>query len=615
MSRKTPTTSTIVPSSGSPACVSQAETSTGRIVKITFPRQAHYGADWGMSQSLQHPLLVIPDLLHADAEATSSTALLIDGYLASISNQLSALLSYRNSFVSVSNLPDEVLAEIFHHYARSVNGYHGSHMHWTRLMLVCRHWRAIGMATPALWSHLEETARSQYSLAQLRLSGAHPLIVHLEADDGHPLRSGSLTTLEPHMDRIRCFVISSTWDTLSHALRLLGKKRRDQLRNFSVLYAYKHTDGPLAISAATTANIALNLRTLKLRDIDIDWGQLRNLISISIGRLYWNVPSVSQRTLVELLCRCPHLRRLSLEDCIAPLDRLDDDLPVAHTPLLRRVKLKMHVSNCAGILAAISLANDACISLYTYGLHDGVDVRRLLVPLHKHFHRPDAPILRYLKFTAAAAMGAGDMFDWHTDPELSVNFGFGSPQPCLGLIAWPKSEPARRRLLAKIMHAIPTAHIELLDMRCSEAMSEASCRWLLRLLPAIRVLALPHTAAALSCIRALAGRLDAWKAGPVSGKAPPDVPLRLRRIHWDTRRAMEDDENVPRIASELVQLLRAYCLAGMPLEDMTVQHHDLPMSASNIMSVVGYLMTETIILNDRAVSGRNGQIEVVEVGS
>ncbi|TRM67520.1 hypothetical protein BD626DRAFT_625957 [Schizophyllum amplum] len=583
-----------------------SEISAGRALQITLSNQSRYATTCGMSKDVRHPLLVIPHLLQRTEESATSKAAQLDECIASIRDQLSALMSYRNSLVSIASLPDEILSEIFICYGHAMNALYN--LHWTGLMRVCRRWRAVGMATPALWSYVQAgTTRSSGNLpVQLRLSGAHPLSVRIRATDyestARDIRLDWLTSLEPHMDRIHSLAVSAEYDSLAAILTKLGKEKRVQLRHLTLSFTYdsEETDDAFFIPADITANIVHGLQSLDLSNIEIDWHQLRNLSKLTICRYLYSrgLPTLPLQTVLGMLHRLPALTRLVLFNCIPLANALDEELPAVDTHPLQGVELlSLHASLCTTILSSIHLSQDALISLdQLQGLYDGVDARALLVLLHRQFRRPGAPILRSLELRtsdiARRSNGTGDEFHWYPDMGSFLE----RRTTCLSFHIQPKNEPARRRLMSKIMHAIPASHIRLLDARPSKAITEASCRWLLRLLPSVRVIALPKDGlAALSFLHALTAQLDEWRAGPVS-ELLSDAPW-LERIHYGMQMVREDDENLAQISGALLQLLEAYKGAGIPLKDVMLDCKTLLVPFSVMKEMAHCVVTGRVCLN------------------
>ncbi|KAJ7087020.1 hypothetical protein C8R44DRAFT_32347 [Mycena epipterygia] len=111
--------------------------------------------------------------------ATGIRMAAIDKELESLYAQISSLKAERNSIAFISTLPNEILVQIFSVYAEESSS--GSGLYWTKLILVCRHWHALALGSPVLWSNIRfpwELSEKRL-LIQLDRSGAAPLKIEI----------------------------------------------------------------------------------------------------------------------------------------------------------------------------------------------------------------------------------------------------------------------------------------------------------------------------------------------------------------------------------------------------------------------------------------------------
>ncbi|KAL1699872.1 hypothetical protein EV121DRAFT_264740, partial [Schizophyllum commune] len=187
-----------------------------------FQSHPHSDCPWATADGLRRPLLVLPNEDKTSSSATRRANL--DLQIASIKDQLAALVIYRNSLADISSLPNEILGDIFLLYARDTNTLSG--LRWTKLLLVCRRWTIIGLSTPALWSYIE-------------------------------------------------------FDNYALAASVLAQEKRINLRTLS-LSLHGLPGEVFVVPGAHTEHIVCSLRILRLSNVSLDWSYLRNLSSITI---------------------------------------------------------------------------------------------------------------------------------------------------------------------------------------------------------------------------------------------------------------------------------------------------------------------------------------------
>ncbi|KAJ7149420.1 hypothetical protein C8R43DRAFT_829305, partial [Mycena crocata] len=65
--------------------------------------------------------------------------------------QIALLKAERNSIAPISRLPNEIVAMVLNTYAWESDL---SDLRWTKMMLVCRLWYSLAMASHSLWAEI-----------------------------------------------------------------------------------------------------------------------------------------------------------------------------------------------------------------------------------------------------------------------------------------------------------------------------------------------------------------------------------------------------------------------------------------------------------------------------
>ncbi|TRM67489.1 hypothetical protein BD626DRAFT_625931 [Schizophyllum amplum] len=315
------------------------------------PEHSYHGFRWGTVQRLSQPLLLLPEL-RADLEGSLKIAKL-DEHVASISAQLTAIISYRNLFAPVSRLPDELVAEIFRHYAHASICF--PCLAWTKLMSVCRRWHDIGISTPFLWSdiHINPSrfGRLKLPVKQLRLSGAHPLTVSLDLPhQGQLVVLLSRKGLGQHLCRIKSLEVEASPYAIEELLLPITRTKGNILRSLSLSAAAdNHIDDDVTVLSSETTQIVMqHIQVLKLDKVEVDWTFLHALTSLTVhasipSEWSWQTPDMhlNVSALIALLRRSRALEYLSLRSCITADDAEQAMDIVSHHQLQNRSKLPL----------------------------------------------------------------------------------------------------------------------------------------------------------------------------------------------------------------------------------------------------------------------------------
>ncbi|KAJ7239670.1 hypothetical protein C8J57DRAFT_1372406 [Mycena rebaudengoi] len=163
---------------------------------------------------------------------------------------------------------------------------------WTKIMLVCRLWREIALASQPLWTVIDVPYRGfQRVSRQLELSGAAPLTIKLGATSSlsyarilmrHAARIGSLELSGP-VAEMHSIIESLAEDTfpILHSLSPQAHGTRDDPPPM----------GPMALPPEVFTNRMPRLRSLTLRQIDLPWMSLKRLQHLDLTDSSDSTPS------------------------------------------------------------------------------------------------------------------------------------------------------------------------------------------------------------------------------------------------------------------------------------------------------------------------------------
>lgn len=102
----------------------------------------------------------------------------VDQRIAELENEIRALKSHRNTVADTCILPAEVLSNIFIALKEVI--VHERKMSWVRVSHVCRHWRAVALDCPVLWSTILSVNPELMEL-MLHRSKSSPLTIKISA--------------------------------------------------------------------------------------------------------------------------------------------------------------------------------------------------------------------------------------------------------------------------------------------------------------------------------------------------------------------------------------------------------------------------------------------------
>ncbi|KAH7923980.1 hypothetical protein BV22DRAFT_1035737 [Leucogyrophana mollusca] len=296
--------------------------------------------------------------------ALEHTRTQIDAEIIAHFDAIHTLRVRRNSLAPISSLPPELLAAIF---VECVNSYHSQptsfHM-WIRVAHVCRHWRDVALACPALWNHLVfgDPAVTEIMITRSKLV---PLVIR--SDFVTSLNYDGVQVALRHTARAKDLHLVATEDSLRRLLNDI-KEPAPLLESLSLKIPRSHTFFTLEaykIPEAFLGGMTPRLRKLVLYKCELAWDSpiLGNLIHLDIsGTVSSGSPTLAQ--VLAALARMQALESLSLADIIPllPMPPVSYHKPVALSRL-RHISLKGEADRCAQLLAHLTYPRAVILKL------------------------------------------------------------------------------------------------------------------------------------------------------------------------------------------------------------------------------------------------------------
>lgn len=429
-------------------------------------------------------------------------------------------------------------------------------------MLVCRRWAHIGMYTKSLWSFIDIDGHEFPKMQlQLQRSGLAPLSIKITILDKEEFYVKYV--IKDHAERIQDINISGRRQSVESFLANLSQSRLPTLRSIKVeRYTVEVGEGLLRFPDLILDGRAPFLHSLSLNACSIRWDLLHDLTHLSI--VHYSRISDSSVTIPSLdillsaLERSPSLQTLKLQGFIAsePGSHL-----MVSLPQLEHLELMDNVESCANLLQSIIMSPTASLSLYPLGISHAFVARDLLIPVRRHLRSASARALRLLNISCTKEyinIGA------YTDTK-PVDYFDDKPHFCIN--SHPFAELDRRKIITKVLHAIPIDAITHLETRFHPLLTETSWKTVFFLLPSLHTLIIGVQEATVNVANAIIQMIATPRRG---------VPFpRLQTIHLygvfiDFRRAA-----VPgRVSAALIELLTQYKDAGMPVGHLEVTKND-----------------------------------------
>jgi hypothetical protein len=262
----------------------------------------------------------------------------------------------------ILRLPNEILAEIFEHaIALEQTGEFCSHdEQLQRLVRVCRHWHAVAMAYPRLWSSLVFTSVETTAL-MLQRSKEFPLVVKADftykRGSKPPVKQAVLLALS-NTSRIRVLHIQGTKRFHGRLIGAVTHQRAPLLESLR-LTSWIGRGHEITLPASLFANTTPRLRHFSVSHLSVSWRSplLYNLTHLEIY-------NTSTPALVEfhyVLTRCPALSTLIVIN-VLPAASEQLLLPV-FLPLLSYLNLAGSLERCEVVMHSISFPRTTAVAL------------------------------------------------------------------------------------------------------------------------------------------------------------------------------------------------------------------------------------------------------------
>ncbi|KAI0043946.1 hypothetical protein FA95DRAFT_330312 [Auriscalpium vulgare] len=262
----------------------------------------------------------------------------------------------------VARLPPEILCHIFSYLSTRPPPHHDSWM-WQTVTHVCMSWRAIAIASPLLWTHVDFRSY-EWTREFLRRSQSAPLYVHTQ---DHLLQPGgdlaSIHWALEEMPRIRELHLVGHPDTLEAVEEhLLQAAPQLETLTISVTPRGKGHDPAYVLSRDVFDGHAPRLRRLSLRMCCIEPSMP---ILPGLTHLSMDVPdargSYHMGTLLEILSQPTRLEAVVIKGAVTDGETriCDTDHGAVSLPRLSSLRLSGSTAACTHLLAHLSIPRSA----------------------------------------------------------------------------------------------------------------------------------------------------------------------------------------------------------------------------------------------------------------
>lgn len=203
---------------------------------------------------------------------------------------------------------------------------------------------------------------------------------------------------------------------------------------------------------------APHLRDVHLRGVKFDLNLFSNLthINLSDGQsaiIPSSVPSFSE--ILSMLDRCPLLQSLRLDGYLNfPSLSAIAIRPKVQLIHLYDLELVGLVENVFALMTSLELSSATSINLIPRGISFGEDISPLLVIIHRHLHRKEAPILRSISIQGSIGSYisiTADVSPWIVPYSREHNH--------FSIVTHPRTQKCARQIISKILDALPVARI------------------------------------------------------------------------------------------------------------------------------------------------------------
>ncbi|KZV75550.1 hypothetical protein PENSPDRAFT_647089 [Peniophora sp. CONT] len=278
----------------------------------------------------------------------------------------------------VHRLPPELLALVFFIYA--VDNHAFDDLRWTKLLVVCKRWHAVGMQTPKLWSFINLRPATSFDVAtrtvvyseerdirdierieaQRARAGNAPL--HIEMDLTSYLSAAKLacipTLWQPRS--LRYMEISGLLNHIYKVLDLLASHEHPALTHLGVSVWNIRLIGDDSDACALLLDDILkhnvpNLQFLSTAKTQFDWTLVRNLRTLTFDHRNGSRVTFkfTAQDILDALTQCPSLEEFKL---LLPSTYRStvSTLTTAALPQMAELAIEGNAELCNGLLHAVT---------------------------------------------------------------------------------------------------------------------------------------------------------------------------------------------------------------------------------------------------------------------
>ncbi|KAK6980653.1 F-box domain-containing protein [Favolaschia claudopus] len=414
--------------------------------------------------------------------------------LAILNAQISLLKGEYNALSSVSILPNEILVQILSGVQDPTSTYPNPLLVLTRLMLVCKHWCEVMLASPTLWSKIcgGWQYRSNCLTVQLARSGEAPLLIKLS-------RLGNQfdgPTVLQHARRIQTleiggsprYVLAFMQDMADFDFPILTNLVLNPIERAS---ESEDDTASEAIFPSELFERIPRLCNLSLSRINARWETLPPLRSLSLtahspagnGPLPFSM-------LVQFLQSSPFLETLRL-DMMIPEHAPEgvQKITLSHLTVLY---IRDFIQQCEALVKLLDFPPTTQLQLYTQSVNNGSHVRDILLPIRRHLRAPGAPLIQTLVLQApfiAGSIAHCSVSCFTTNFDSKQGAALDEWDGHFMINTHPRNAPALRQILSKILKALPSQSLTFLDATQAQ-FSRPTWKMTLALLPALHTVRL-----------------------------------------------------------------------------------------------------------------------------
>ena len=333
-----------------------------------------------------------------DPSARDAAISTIDNGIDATRQFVHSLLIRRNALVPFSNLPSEILAQVFHRLVLeelplSVSGIRN--LGWVRVTHVCRHWRQVALNDPSLWAKITGiTTNAKWISEMLVRAKNEPLDIEFIA--GASSISEAFLMILPHLSHTRQLRFHYQSTLHSDSIREIFSWEAPALERFELTVppsssiTFPDLGGNMLFKGH-----APRLRAFSLSRILVPWSLIPRgqLTWLQIAYTNEDVHSPGDLSeLIDLLVNCPSLENLELHSCLpSQLTEFSHGRPI-HLPNLSWLRLCGSTSRIVNMLKMLKSPSSTtihldCISETTHNDSEGL----LLRVISAHF-QSSAPV-------------------------------------------------------------------------------------------------------------------------------------------------------------------------------------------------------------------------------